>query len=71
MAGSELFATVAAGTRTAIKDSIMPLLCSLVAKGTLATGMAILEPYERLVTIGMYTLPASVLHSGWWNMFVS
>ncbi|DBB03902.1 TPA: hypothetical protein ACH3X1_012988 [Trebouxia sp. C0004] len=52
MAGSELFATLAAGMRTVIKDSIMPLLCSFLAKGTLATGMAILEPYERLVTIG-------------------
>ncbi|KAL0040752.1 hypothetical protein WJX79_004303 [Trebouxia sp. C0005] len=52
MAGSELFATVATATRTAIKDSIIPLLCSLVAKGTFATGMAVLEPYERLVTIG-------------------
>ncbi len=70
MAGSELFAAVATATRTAIKDSIIPLLCSLVAKGTLATGMAVLEPFERLVTIGVYTLPASVLHFGWWIMSV-
>lgn len=71
MAGSELFATVATATRTAIKDSIIPLLCSLVAKGTLATGMAILEPFERLVTIGVYKSPACVLQFGWWNMFVA
>ena len=71
MAGSELFATVATATRTAIKDSIIPLLCSLVAKGTLATGMAVLEAFERLVTIGVYDLPAFVLYIGWWNMYVS
>ncbi|KAL0056139.1 hypothetical protein WJX82_008033 [Trebouxia sp. C0006] len=52
MAGSELFATVATAMRTAMKSSIIPLLCSLAAKGTLATGMAVLEPFERLVTIG-------------------
>ncbi len=70
MAGSELFATVATATRTAIKNSIIPLLCSLVAKGTLATGMAVLEPYERLVTIGVYKFTCFVLHFGW-SMSVS
>lgn len=43
--------------RAAIKDSIMPLLCSLAAQGTAASGAAVLEPYKQLVSLGVNPSP--------------
>ena len=62
LVGSETFTTIAASMRAAIKDSIIPLLCSLAARGTAACGMAILEPFEHLVTLGAYPPPSPQVH---------
>lgn len=52
LAGAEGWAPIASLFRGAVKDSIMPLLCSLATEDTSSGRHVILEPYEQLVNIG-------------------
>ena len=52
LAGAETYTAVATLFRAALKDSIVPLLCSLATEDTTSGPHILLEPYEQLVNIG-------------------
>lgn len=56
LTGSDVFAATAAAVRAAVKDNVVPLLCSLATQASHPSGMAILEPYEQLLSIGQCSL---------------
>lgn len=63
LAGAEGWALTASLFRGAVKDSIMPLLCSLATECSSSGRHVILEPYEQLVNIGK--VPATSLSIKW------
>ena len=54
LAGAETFAAIAILFRDTLKNSIIPLLCSLAAQDTT---LGLLDPYEQLVNIGEVPVP--------------